>query len=83
MITVYPVLRQRMKEHGVSEKELAVITGMSRIALYLKMWGIKRWSLTDAVKICGFFSIPDVEHLFVRNYNKQQFLESQEENGNV
>ena len=49
---------------------------------HLKMLGIKRWTLTDAVKICGFFRCPDTEHLFVRNYNKQQFLESQEEVGN-
>lgn len=83
MITVYPVLRQRMKEHGVSNKELAAVVGISRIAFYLKMWGIKRWTLTEAVKICGFFSTPDAEHLFVRNYNKQQFLESQGENSHV
>ena len=83
MITVYPVLSQRMKEHGVSVRELATIVGASRMAIYLKIWGIKRWTLTDVVKICGFFRSPDAEHLFVRNYNKRQFLESQEENGNV
>ena len=82
MITVYPVLRQRMKEHGVTNRELAAVTGDSLIAFRLKMWGIKRWKLTDVVRICGFFRTPDAEHLFVRNYNKQQFLESQEENGN-
>lgn len=83
MITVYPVLSQRMKEHGMSAKELAAIVGVSQVAIYLKIWGIKRWTLTDVVKICGFFRSPDAEHLFVRNYNKRQFLESQEENGNV
>ncbi len=83
MITVYPVLRQRMKEYGVSGKELATLTGMSRMAFYLKMWGIRGWTLTDAVRLCAFFRTPDAEHLFVRNYNKQQFLESQEESGNV
>jgi hypothetical protein len=83
MITVYPVLSQRMKEHGVSVRELAAYAGMSRVAFYLKMWGVKRWRLTDTVRICCFFRTPDAEHLFVRDYNKQQFLESQEENGNV
>ena len=77
MITVFPVLRQLMQKHGVKKKELAAVLGITRIAVQLKMWGIKRWTLTDAVKICGFFSYPDAEHLFVRNYNKQQFLESQ------
>ena len=82
MITAYPVLSQRMKEHGVSVRELSSVVGMSRTTFYLKIWGMKRWSLTDAVRICGFFRTPDAEHLFVRNYNKQQFLESQEEFGN-
>jgi hypothetical protein len=83
MITVFPVLRQYMRTHGVTIKELAAVLDTSRIVLQLKMWGIKRWTLTDAVRICGFFSCPNAEHLFVRNYNKQQFLESQEEFGNV
>jgi hypothetical protein len=72
-----------MKEHGMSAKELAAIVGVSQVAIYLKIWGIKRWALTDVVKICGFFRSPDAEHLFVRNYNKRQFLESQGENYNV
>lgn len=72
-----------MKTHGVTNKELAAVLGISRIAFQLKMWGIRRWTLTEGVKLCAFFSTPDAEHLFVRNYNKQQFLESQEENGNV
>ena len=82
MIALFPVLRQRIKQTGVSWRELSVVSGTNPFAFHLKMWGIKRWTLTDAVKICGFFSCPDAEHLFVRNYNKQQFLESQEENGN-
>ena len=83
MVAVYPVLSQRMKEHGVSVRELAAVAQTTVVAFYLKMWGIKRWSLTEVVRICCFFRTPDAEHLFVRNYNKQQFLESQEENGNV
>jgi len=82
MIALFPVLRQRIKQTGVSWSELSAILGVNPFIFHLKMWGIKRWTLTDAVKICGFFRTPDAEHLFVRNYNKQQFLESQEENGN-
>ena len=70
MITVYPVIRQRMKDFEVTNRELATILGMSLIEFQLKMWGIKRWTLTDAVRLCGFFNTPDAEHLFVRNYNK-------------
>jgi hypothetical protein len=72
MITVYPNLRQRMEELGVTDRELANWLNMSRIVLQLKMWGIKGWTLTDAVRLCAFFRTPDVEHLFVRNHSKQQ-----------
>lgn len=70
MITVYPVIRQRMKDFEVTNRELATILGISLVEFHLKMWGIKRWTLTDAVRLCGFFNTPDAEHLFVRNYNK-------------
>ena len=83
MITLFPNLRQRINETGVSWFDIAKATDMSLFVLHLKMFGIKRWTITDAVKLCGFFRTPDAEHLFVRNYNKQQFLESQEEIGNV
>lgn len=82
MIALFPVLRQHIKQTGVSWRELTAVAGMNSFVFHLKMWGIKRWTLTDVVKICGFFSTPDAERLFVRNYNKQQFLESQEKNGN-
>lgn len=83
MITLFPNLRQRIKEKEVSWFDVAAAADMSLFVLHLKMFGIKRWTITDAVRLCGFFHTPDAEHLFVRNYNKQQFLESQEENGNV
>lgn len=83
MMTMYPVLQRRIKETGVSWADLSAVVGISLLMFHLKMLGIKRWSFTEVVKICCFFHSPDAEHLFVRNYNKQQFLESQEENGNV
>lgn len=72
MIALFPVLRQRIKQAGASWRDLATITDTNVFIIHMKMWGIKRWTLTDAVKICGFFSCPNAEHLFVRNYNKQQ-----------
>lgn len=72
MITVYPNLRQRMKEIGVTDRELAKELGISRISFQLKMWGIRGWTLTDAVRLCAFFRTPDAEHLFVRNHSKRQ-----------
>lgn len=67
MITVYPVLRQRMTEHGVSCGELATIAGITVFEVYLRLWGLKRWKLPESVRVCCFFRTPDVEHLFVRN----------------
>ena len=70
MITVYPVLRQYMEEQGVSIRELSVIAEIKIFDLYLKMWGIKRWKLTEVLRICCFFRTPDAEHLFVRKHSK-------------
>lgn len=64
MITVYPVLRQSMREHNTTLRELAAITNINIITLCLKMWGIKRWKLTEAVSICCFFNSSDAERLF-------------------
>lgn len=83
MMAVYPNLRQRMVEHGISSKELAAVAGISRMTFHLKMRGIMQWKLPEVVKICCFFQFPDAECLFVRNYYKQQFLESQGKNNNV
>lgn len=77
MITVYPVLRQRMREHGISYKDLAKAAGITLFACHLKMLGIMQWNLTEVVNVCCIFSTPDAEHLFVRNHSKSQFLESQ------
>lgn len=72
MIGVYPVLRQRMMEQQITSKDLAAVAGISRTAFFMKICGIKRWKLTEAVKICCFFRTQDVEHLFVRKHYKSQ-----------
>ena len=72
MITVYPVLRQRMKEQQITIRELATVAGISSVAFYLKICGLKRWKLTEAVKICCFFRTQELEHLFVRKHYKSQ-----------
>ena len=64
MIAFYPVLRQRMKVNGTTFRELAAAANISPVSLHLKFWGIKRWKLTEALKICCFFNTLDVEHLF-------------------
>lgn len=66
MISVYPVLSQHMKDHNMSFKELAAVANLNRLTFCLKMWGIKRWNLTEAVRICCFFNTHDVEQMFHR-----------------
>lgn len=83
MIALYPVLRQRIKQTGISWAETAAVAEISPFEFHLKMWGIKGWTLTDMVRLCAFFNTPDAEHLFVRNHSKSQFLESQGKNYHV
>jgi hypothetical protein len=72
MIKVYPRLRQYLKENEISWWELSAVAGINMFNFHLKMFGIKRWDLTEVVRICCFFRCPDAEHLFVRNHSKSQ-----------
>lgn len=74
MIRFYPVLRQYMRDRGVCWKELAAVAEVNTFTFHMKMWGIRRWKLPEAVKICCFFRAPNAEHLFVRKHSKSQFL---------
>lgn len=68
MLTCYPALREKMNECGTTYKELAAILGVSATTLYLKMLGLKRWKLTEVLKICCFFRTQDAEHLFQKSF---------------
>ena len=70
MIPVYPVLRQQMRDHDMTFSELAAVADINKISLYLKMWGIKRWKLTEALRICCFFRTPNAEHLFQKRNSR-------------
>ena len=61
------MLRQYMRKNGVTLRELVAVADVNIITLCLKMLGIKRWKLTETVKICCFFRTSDVEHLFHKN----------------
>lgn len=73
MITVYPVLCQSMRKNGITRRELAAILNVTKFALYLRMCGIKRWKLTEVVKICCFFRTHDAEHLFEKRGCSEMF----------
>lgn len=68
MITCYPVLSQLMRNRGTTYKELAAVANVDILSLHLKMLGIKRWKLTETVRICCFFHTHDVEHLFDKQF---------------
>lgn len=72
MITVYPILRQLMKEKQIKNKELAKIAGISRTQCFLSMVGVRQWKLTEAVNICCFFCTQNMERVFVRKHFKSQ-----------
>ena len=77
MIVVYPVLRQQMRTHGVTYRELAAIADTNLLNVLLKLSGIKQWSLPEAVRICCFFRITDSKWLFLRNNHNSLFRKSQ------
>jgi hypothetical protein len=82
MISRYPELRQLIKQAGMSWADLSAATGITLFDIHLKMFGIKRWGLTDVVRICSFFRCTDAERLFVQKHSKTTTLESQGKFGN-
>ena len=66
MKNTYPNLREKMADFGISVGELAAIAGIGTLKTRLKLMGILRWKLTEVVSICRFFSVTDVEKLFVQ-----------------
>ncbi len=67
MITVYPVLRQHIVENRITIKELAAVAGIGRFPLLLSLFGLRKWKLPEAVRLCCFFQTPDAEKLFYKN----------------
>jgi hypothetical protein len=53
-----------MREYGVTPKELAAVANVNILTIYLSLWGIRRWKLTETVNICCFFRTADAERLF-------------------
>ena len=67
MITVYPVLWRYMRDQGVTIGDLATVANTSKIAVHLKLAGIKRWKLTEVLRICCFFRSHDSELMFEKS----------------
>lgn len=68
MLTCYPALYRKMVECGTTCKELAAILGVSKFTLYAKMLGLKRWKLTEVLRICCFFRTQDAERMFRKRF---------------
>ena len=66
MRTVYPNLRKKMQQNGVSPSDLARQCEITKLSCLLKLCGILPWTFTEVVQICRFFNDADAELLFVR-----------------
>ena len=66
MPTLYPNLKSMMRETGLTQEDLATITGRSVEDVSRKMDGTLEWSIYDAVLICRYLRYPDLRLLFVR-----------------
>ena len=47
--------------------ELARVANITITELHLKMLGIKRWKLTEVLRICCFFRTHDGERMFEKS----------------
>ena len=68
MIVVYPLLRQLMRASGTSYTKMASVANIPVFMLHLKMMGLKRWKLTEVLRICCFFRTSDTERLFQKRF---------------
>ena len=66
MNTVYPNLKKKMTENGVSPFDLARHCEISKLSCLLKLYGILPWKLTEVLSVCRFFDDANAELLFVR-----------------
>lgn len=77
------MLRQRMKEQGVSYAEIAAVAGITRLGLIARLWGIRKWQLPEVIRVCCYFKTPNAEQLFLRNNNNTKFWKCQGDNYHV
>lgn len=70
MNPIYPKIRPILAQKGISVNEIAVFSGINIAALWLKLWGILPWNLTEVVNICVFLKDSDITKIFVQLDNK-------------
>lgn len=66
MTMLYPNLQKAMSDRGVTIPELARLIAKSEEIVYLKLQGIREWTLLEAVAICRYLQYPDLKTLFLR-----------------
>ena len=62
----YPNLQKAMRERKVTVGDLSRVTGVSEEIIYLKLQGIREWSILEATAICRYLQYPDLKTLFLR-----------------
>ena len=62
----YPNLQKAMREQRVTVLDLSRLVGVSEEIIYLKLQGIREWSILEATAICRYLQYPDLKTLFLR-----------------
>ena len=63
-LSKYLVLTAKLKERNISNSDLAKALGISKIRLFLKLYGFISWELSEVVYICRILADTDVRKLF-------------------
>lgn len=64
MNCIYPNIAQKMAEEEMDYRQLADAVGMNHLAMYRRLAGLTKMSLTDALAIRKVFHGVDIHYLF-------------------
>jgi hypothetical protein len=63
---IYPYLRKKMLDCGVSDIDLAELLNVEVSVITDKMRGVLPWYLHEALHVCIYLNTSELEKLFVR-----------------
>lgn len=67
---IFPNLAQEMKARNLSFAKLADMIGLSKTAMYRRVYGKTDWKLHEIVNICRVLDSEDALQLFLRLHTK-------------
>ncbi len=66
MDSIFPNIDKELEKRGQNYRDLARVVDLSDIQMYRRLRGQTRLQLKEAIKICHFFELYDLETLFAR-----------------